>query len=244
MSLLNEHFQSSSFLIAYQHSILLIIPSFLKFSLLLSSVTYHTHTHRHTHTHTPLLLYLCTSYFQSLFVNFLISICWHFSRLGFKCFSFLILYYFSRWCYGNQVLPSSTITYMQMTPKFMWWSWISTLSHRLIYPTVFSTAFLGCLKGCKWKMSKTKLISLYHIPTYSSSRVCYFSKVSHHLGSSAVKFGRVILSLLSPSPTHPSHSIYHLSCCSSLLWSISFHHLLPQHPNPDQHHASSRIQNC
>lgn len=142
MLLVNEHF---SILILDSLPLFNIVDHFLLFKIL-SSLAFCDNTHRHTHL--LLLFYPSANYFISFsFSFFLLTSKWHFPRLGFKLFSLLILYSLPRQCYTHQMLPSSTINFMQMTPKFMWLAQISTLGCRLVYPTIFSSPFLGCIRG-------------------------------------------------------------------------------------------------
>lgn len=92
----------------------------------------------------PLCLLLPVS-FSSIFF-FLTSKGWHFSRLGSKCSSFLILYCLPQQSHTHQML-SSTVTYMRMTLQFIWPAQTSPLSCRLTYSATFSLQLLGCIKG-------------------------------------------------------------------------------------------------
>ena len=114
-------FQSSSFLVLYQLSVVLIAPSFLKYSLLSPFVMYHAHLFSS-------FQFATSSLFLVLFFlsNFK---CLHFSRVGSKCFSPLNLYSFSKQYHTHQMLPSSTILVAQMVKRLstMWETWVRSL---------------------------------------------------------------------------------------------------------------------
>ena len=93
-----------------------------------------------------LLCLLLPVSFWSIFF-FLTSKGWHFSRLGSKCSSFLILYCLPQQSHTHQMLFSATVTYMQMTLQFIWPAQMSPLSCRLTYSAMFSLHLLGCIKG-------------------------------------------------------------------------------------------------
>lgn len=114
-----------------------------------------------------------------------------FSKAWFQVLYFSLILY-SRQCHSHQILPSSTITYMHMTPKFTGLVWIFTLSCRLIPPTIFSTSLLERLKGIQiknvqiWTQSSPLSNAIL-----SPSIVYYVSKLYSHLGHSAMRVWRV-----------------------------------------------------
>lgn len=141
MSPLNEHFSILIFLD--------FLPTFniVDHSLLLrtlSSLACSDISHVPLTSFLPLCLLLPVSF--SFIFFFLNPKCWHFSRLGSKCFSFLILYCLPMQCHTYQMF-SSMITDIQMTPRFMWLAQISTLSRMLTYSAIFSLHLLECIKG-------------------------------------------------------------------------------------------------
>ena len=140
----------------------------------------------------------------------------------------------SRQCHSHQILPSSTITYMQMTPKFMGLVWIFTLSCRLIPPTIFSTPLLECLKGIQiknvqiWTQSSPLSNAIL-----SPSVVYYVTKLYNHLDHSAMRVWRVnSVTSLSINHTYTSCNPPPLVFVSPLIYqplsSISYCSILSQ----------------